>query len=185
MTRTITQTTNKAAPTAIRPSNTGHAVDAIDYEANARQRRRAVVVLAWSTVVFFAGAIAVSYAVALAHGYGTGFGDGREITSRVIPLHGTGFWGDLGLLALTFAMDAAMLTVWYFAASRLDNLTADDPVAPDDPDVDLNDAASWYVVNVPRLTRSLYVVAIVCLLGIVTGAAVLLPVVTLRYGFVL
>jgi hypothetical protein len=161
------------------------AIDAIDYDLGRRQRRRGVYVLAWATVAFFALAIGTSYAVAIAHGYGTGFGDGREILSRVVPWHGTGFWGDLGLLAGTAVTDVIALYIWYYAASRLDNITKDDPVAPDDEDVDLNEPASWYVVQVPTLTKVLTVVAVVCLIGIVVGAAALLPVVTIRYGFVI
>jgi hypothetical protein len=161
------------------------AVDAIDYDLAQRQRRRGVYVLAWATVAFFALAIGISYAVAISHGYGTGFGDGREITSRVIPSRGTGFWGDLGLLAGTAVTDVIALCIWYYAASRLDNMTKDDPVGADDDDIDLNESASWYVVQVPALTKVLTVVAVVCLVGIVVGAAALLPVVTIRYGFVL
>jgi hypothetical protein len=161
------------------------AIQAIDYELAQRQRRRGVYALVWATVAFFVLAIGISYAVAIAHGYGTGFGDGREITSRVIPWHGTGFWGDLGLLAGTAVTDVIALYIWYYAASRLDNITKDDPVGADDDDIDVNESASWYVVQVPGLTKVLTVVAVVCLIGIVVGAAVLLPVVAIRYGFVI
>lgn len=183
MPRTISEPRHQAESTPLRSAT--RAIDAIDYDVAYYQRQRGIYVLSWSTVAFFVIAIAVSYAVALAHGYGTGFGDGRELAERVRPWAGTGFWGDLGLLAGTAALDAAMLALWYFLASRLDNMTRDEPIAPDAEDVDLNDAASWYVVNVPALTKSLTVVALVCLLGIVIGAAVLLPVVTVRYGFVI
>jgi hypothetical protein len=183
MTRTISKPQQQAESTP-RQSAT-RAIDAIDYDLAYRQRKRGIYVLSWSTVAFFVVAIAVSYAAALAHGYGTGFGDGKELTEHVRPWSGTGFWGDLGLLAGTAALDAVMLAVWYFLASRLDNMTHDEPIAPDADDVDLNEAASWYVVNVPALTKSLTVVALVCLVGIVIGAGVLLPFVTLRYGFVI
>lgn len=183
MTRTTAKPQREAESTSLQQAT--RAIDAIDYDLAYRQRRRGIYVLSWSTVAFFVIAIAVSYAVALAHGYGTGLGDGRELVEHVRPWAGTGFWGDLGLLAGTAALDAAMLALWYFAASRLDNMTRDEPIGPDADDVDMNDAASWYVVNVPGLTKSLTVVALVCLLGIVIGAAVLLPVVTVRYGFVI
>jgi hypothetical protein len=181
--RTIS--TPQATESEESPPEPIRAIDAIDYDLAQRQRRRGVYVLAWATVAFFALAIGISYAVAISHGYGTGFGDGREITSRVIPWSGTGFWGDLGLLAGTAVTDVIALYIWYYAASRLDNMTKDDPVAPDVEDVDLNEPASWYVVQVPGLTKVLTVVAVVCLIGIVVGAAVLLPVVTIRYGFIL
>jgi hypothetical protein len=155
------------------------------YERAYRQRKRGIYVLAWSTVAFFVVAIGACFIAAVAHGYGTGFGDGKEITSRVRPLAGTGFWGDLGLLAGTVVIDVVVLFIWYFAMSRLDNIGVDDPVAPDDRQLDLNEPASWYVVQVPGLTKTLTVVAVACLVGIVLGAAGLLPVVAIRYGWVL
>jgi hypothetical protein len=183
----VSHTISTPQPTQSREvsSEPVRATQAIDYELAQRQRRRGVYALAWATVAFFVLAIGISYAVAIAHGYGTGFGDGREITSRVIPWHGTGFWGDLGLLAGTAVTDVIALYVWYYAASRLDNITKDDPVGADDDDIDVNESASWYVVQVPGLTKVLTVVAVVCLIGIVVGAAALLPVVAIRYGFVL
>lgn len=184
MTRTIPDTGSIETDPPPDPTP-ARAVDTIDYEAGYQQRKRGIYVMAWSTVVFFIGAIAASYAVAIAHGYGTGFGDGREIADRVKPWSGTGFWGDFGILAGTAAIVVIALYSWYYIASRLDNFTSDDPVAPDNADVDLNEPSSWYVVQVPGLVKSLYVVAIVCLLGVVLGAAVLLPVVTIRFGFVL
>jgi hypothetical protein len=150
-----------------------------------QRRKRGIYVLAWSIVAFFVVAIATCYIVALAYGYGTGFGDGKEVSSRIRPLGGTGFWGDLGLLFLVVVTDVVFLYAWYWVMSRLDNVSADDPVAPDDRDLDLNDPASWYVVQVPGLTKTLTVLAITCLGGIVIGAAGLIPVVAIRYGWVL
>jgi hypothetical protein len=67
----------------------------------------------------------------------------------------------------------------------MENPSIDDPVAPDDGDVDLRDGASWYVVEVPALTKFLIVVAISCVVGIVVGASAVLPWVAIRYGWVL
>lgn len=89
------------------------------------------------------------------------------------------------MLLLTVATDVVFLYVWYWAMSRLDNVSVDDPVAPDNRDLDLNDPASWYTVQVPGLTKTLTVVAITCLVGIVVGAAALVPVVAIRYGWVI
>jgi hypothetical protein len=155
------------------------------YDRAYRQRKRGIYVLAGVCVAFFVVVIAGCYIAAAAHGYGTGFGDGKELPERMPPLGGTGFWGDLGLLAGAVAVDLLILFVWYFAASRMDNPSVDDPVAPDDGEVDLNDSASWYVVQVPTLIRSSMVVAICCLVGIVIGASAVLPVVAIRYGWVL
>jgi RsiW-degrading membrane proteinase PrsW (M82 family) len=89
------------------------------------------------------------------------------------------------LLAGTIVIDVVVILVWYYLMSRLDNVGVDDPVAPDDRQLDLNDPASWYVVQVPGLTKSLTVVAVACLIGIVVGAAALLPVVSIRYEFLI
>jgi hypothetical protein len=150
-----------------------------------RQRKRGIYVLAGVCVAFFVVVISACYIAAVLYGYGTGFGDGKELPARIPPLGGTGFWGDLGLLAGAVLVDLIILFVWYFAASRMDNPSVDDPVAPDEGDVDLKDGASWYVVQVPTLTKFLMVVAIGCLVGIVVGASAVLPVVAIRYGWVL
>ena len=117
--------------------------------------------------------------------YGTGFGDGRELPERLPALGGTGFWGDLGLFAGAVVIDLVILSVWYLAASRMENPSIDDPVAPDDGDVDLRDGALGYVVQVPALTKFLIVVAISCVVAVVVGASAALPVVAMRYGWVL
>jgi hypothetical protein len=155
------------------------------YDRAHRQRRRGIYVLAGVCVAFFVVVIAACYIAAAVYGYGTGFGDGKEIPARLPKTGGTGFWGDLGLLAGAIVIDLVILFVWAVAASRMENPSVDDPVAPDEDDVDLNDGASWYVVQVPTLTKSLMVVAISCLVGIVVGASAVIPVVAIRYGWVL
>jgi hypothetical protein len=155
------------------------------YDRAYRQRKHGVYVLAGVCVAFFVVVISACYIAAAVYGYGAGFGDGKELPARIPKLGGTGFWGDLGSLAGAVIVDLIILFVWYFAASRMDNASADDPVAPDEGDVDLKDGASWYVVQVPTLTKFLMVVAIGCLVGIVVGASAVLPVVAIRYGWVL
>lgn len=155
------------------------------YDRAYRQRKRGIYVLAGVCVAFFVVVISACYIAAAVYGYGTGFGDGKELPARMPPLGGTGFWGDIGLLAGAVVVDLIILFVWYFAASRMDNPSVDDPVAPDDGDVDLKNGASWYVVQVPTLTKFLMVVAVGCLVGIVLGASAVLPVVAIRYGWVL
>jgi hypothetical protein len=156
-----------------------------DYGRAHRQRKHGIYVLAGVCVAFFLIVISACYIAAALYGYGTGFGDGKDLPTRMPHLGGTGFWGDLGLLAGAVVVDLIILFVWYFAASRMDNPSVDDPVAPDEGDVDLKDGASWYVVEVPTLTKFLMVVAVGCLVGIVVGASAVLPVVAIRYGWVL
>jgi hypothetical protein len=150
-----------------------------------RQRKRGIYVLAGICVAFFVVVVSACYIAAAGYGYGTGFGDGKELPERLPPLGGTGFWGDLGLLAGAVALDVIILFVWYLAESRMEQPSVDDQVAPDDGDVDLSDGASWYVVQVPALTKLLMAVAISCLVSIVVGASAVLPVVAIRYGWVL
>lgn len=163
------------------PSVVAHA----SYDRAYRQRRRGVYVLAGVCVAFFVVVISACYIAAAQYGYGTGIGDGKELPARIPPLGGTGFWGDLGLLAGAIVVDLVILFVWYLVASRMDNPSVDDPVAPDKGDADLQDGASWYVVQVPTLTKFLIVVAVGCLVGIVVGASAVLPVVAIRYGWLL
>lgn len=157
----------------------------VDYVRSHRQRKRGIYVLAGVCVAFFVVVISACYIAAAAYGYGAGFGDGKELPARIPPLGGTGFWGDLALLAGAVGLDVVILAVWYLAASRMENPSIDDPVAADGGDVDLNDGASWYVVEVPMLTKFLIVVAISCLIGISIGASAVIPVVAIRYGWVL
>ena len=150
-----------------------------------RQRKRGIYVLAGICVAFFVVVISACYIAAAAYGYGTGFGDGKELPEHLPPLGGTGFWGDLGLLAGAVVLDLIILLVWYLAESRMEQPSVDDPVAPEDGDVNLNDGAFWYVVQVPALTKLLMAVAISCLVGIVVGASAVIPIVAIRYGWVL
>lgn len=154
-------------------------------ELAARRRKRGIYVLTGVCVAFFVVVIAACYIAAAAHGYGSGFGDGADIPSRSLTPSGTGFWGDLGLLAGGFALDLLIMFVWYLAASRMESPSVDDPVAPDRERVDLSDDASWYVVAVPGLTKVLMGVAIFCLIAIVIGVSSVLPVTALRFGWIL
>jgi hypothetical protein len=115
------------------PSAPARAADERTY----RQRKRGIYVLAGVCVAFFFVVISACYIAAAAYGYGTGFGDGRELPTRMPALGGTGFWGDIGLLAGAVAVDLIILLVWYFAESRMENPSVDDAVAPDDHDIDL------------------------------------------------
>jgi hypothetical protein len=150
-----------------------------------RQRKHGIYVLVGVCVAFFVVVVSACYIAAARYGYGTGFGDGKELPEHLPPLGGTGFWGDLGILAGAVVLDVIIVFVWYLAESRMEQPSLDDPVAPDGGDVDLDDGASWYVVQVPTLTKLLMVVAISCLVGIVVGASAVLPVVAIRYGWVL
>lgn len=181
----MTQGISAQQPVGDGPPVRIRAGDARAYDRAYRQRKRGIYVLAGVCVAFFVVVISACYIAAAAYGYGTGFGDGKELSARMPPLAGTGFWGDLGLLAGAVVVDVVILLVWYLAESRMDNPSVDDAVAPDDRDVDLKDGASWYAVQVPALTKFLIVVAVGCVAGIVVGASAVLPVVAIRYGWVL
>ena len=89
-----------------------------------RQRRQAVYALVGFCAAFFVGAIVLSYCVAAAHGYGTGFGDGRVTVS---PNEGTAS-SDGAILGGAIAIDAFVVFAWYWLISRLDAPAPDDPL---------------------------------------------------------
>lgn len=150
-----------------------------------RQRRRGIYVLTFVCVAFFVVAISACYVAAGLHGYGTGFGDGKNAADRIPPLGGNGFWGDAAILLGAIALNVLVTLMWYFAASRMENPSVDDPVAPDDGSVDLSDDTSWYVVPIPGLTRALVAMAWICLFAIVLGTSAIAPAVAIRFGWML
>jgi hypothetical protein len=145
-----------------------------------RGRRRAIYALVTFCVVFFVGGIATSYAVAANYGYGTGFGDGRP--QPVGEIHGHGFFGDAAIVAGAFAVDALVLSGWYWLVSRLEAPTEAERPAPD-LDTDPLSEESWYAVAVPTLTKVLTVLALFCLTGVATLASLNLPIVLIRFGW--
>lgn len=76
------------------------------YDRAYRQRKRGIYVLAGVCVAFFVVVISTCHIAAAKYGYGTGFGDGKELLARIPRLGGTGFWGDV-------AVDMVILFVWY------------------------------------------------------------------------
>lgn len=148
--------------------------------AAVRGRRRAIYVLTAFCFTFFAGWIAASYAVAVSHGYGTGFGDG--VVKPIGPAHGHGFFGDLAILAGNALVVAGVLSCWHWLLTRLDPITADDPLPPDDG-ADLTDDMNWYYIQIPRLTKVLVVIAGFCTIGVSVLMAAVLPVVLIRFGW--
>src|SRR5947209_14388892 len=113
------------------------------YDRAYRQRRRGIYVLAGVCVAFFVVVISACYIAAAVYGYGAGFGDGKEIPARLPKTGGTGFWGDLGLLAGAIVIDLVILFVWPLPASRMENPSGDAPVAPAEEDDARNDGAWW------------------------------------------
>lgn len=121
--------------------------------AAVRQRRQAVIALTVFCWLFFIGAIAASYVIALAHGYGTGFGDGRLLPAGTgADKGGTGFLGDAAILFGTLILDFGLLFVWQWLMTRLDGASEDDPLpAPDGADLSQED--NWYYVYSPGLMK--------------------------------
>ena len=64
----------------------------------------------------------------------------------------TDFLGDTAILIGTFVVDVALLGAWYWLITRVDSISADDPLPPDDG-ADLTRDENWYYVQVPVLTK--------------------------------
>jgi hypothetical protein len=148
-----------------------------------RQRRQAVVALTSFCFVFFVGAVAASYAIAISHGYGTGFGDGRELAAGTgSDKGGTGFYGDAAILIGTLAIDFGLLFMWHWLMSRLDGVSDDNPL-PEPDGADLSREESWYYVYSPGLMKVFVGTGWVCIAGLSFFAAAILPWALLRYGW--
>jgi hypothetical protein len=145
-----------------------------------RGRRHAIYALVAFCAVFFIGGITVSYVVAANYGYGSGFGDGRLAPLGTVKGHG--FVGDAAILGGAFVVDVGILFAWYWLNSRLEAPAEDDPL-PTDDGADLSRDESWYLIQVPNLTRILVAIAVFCTAGVAILGASILPVVLLRYGW--
>jgi hypothetical protein len=143
-------------------------------------RRHAIYALVVFCAVFFLGGIVLSYIVAASYGYGTGFGDGRPEPVKVAQGHG--FFGDGAILAGSFFFDGAVVFAWYWLISRLEAPASDDPLPVDDG-ADLSRDENWYFIPVPRLTKVLTGVAVLCTIGVALLASSNLPIVLLRFGW--
>ena len=151
--------------------------------AAVRQRRQAVIALTVFCWLFFIGAIEASYVIALAHGYGTGFGDGRLLPAGTgADKGGTGFLGDAAILIGTLILDFGLLFMWQWLIARLDGAADDDPLPAADGG-DLSDEASWYYVRSPGLLKMFVITGWACIGGLSIFAALILPLALLRYGW--
>ncbi|WP_156751513.1 hypothetical protein [Mycobacterium sp. 1245111.1] len=148
-----------------------------------RYRRQAVTALTTFCFLFFSAGIVISYILALTHGYGTGFGDGRQLPAGTgAHKGGTGFFGDLAILIGTLVLDFALLFGWHWLMLRLDGVADDNPLpAPDD--ADLSQEASWYYVYSPGLLKVFVVTGWACVAGLSFFAAAILPLALFRYGW--
>jgi hypothetical protein len=148
-------------------------------------RRHAIYALVAFCAAFFIVSIVASYLVAAHYGFGTGFGDGfvREDPKP----EGTGFWGDAAILIGNTVVVALIFGIWCWLLSRLEAISADDPVLPEGTavvqGVDPTSDESWYYVQIPVLTKALTAVAVICLAGVALFGAALLPLALIRYGW--
>src|ERR1700758_2447084 len=94
-----------------------------------RRRRQGIYALTGFCALFFGGGIFLTYVLAGYYGYGTGFGDGHLVAAGTGDARGGhGFLGDTVILIGTFAVDVALLGVWYWLLTRVDSISADDPL---------------------------------------------------------
>jgi hypothetical protein len=133
--------------------------------------------------LFFGGWIVASYVIALAHGYGTGFGDGRLLPAGTgDDKGGTGFLGDSAIITGTLVFDFGLLFMWQWLIPRLDGVSDDNPLPPSDG-ADLSIEESWYYVASPGLRKMFVITGWACTAGLSLFAAAILPLALLRYGW--
>ena len=148
-----------------------------------RHRRQAVIALTTFCFLFFSGGIVISYVIAFSHGYGTGFGDGRQLPAGTgARKGGTGFFGDLAILIATIGLDFGLLFGWHWLMPRLDGVSDDNPLPALDG-ADLSREESWYYVYSPGLLKVFVVTGWACVAGLSFFAAAILPLALLRYGW--
>jgi hypothetical protein len=150
--------------------------DALDI-TDLRRRRHAVNALAAFGALFFGGWIAVNVVQAIVQGHGLGIGDGHVIPDKVGDQSGHGWLGDCGILALTMAVDAAIICAWAWLAPRLRIAGGKEP-SPEEVAQE-----SWYILPIPNLTRVLIGVGMACAVGVSICGAVLFPLILIRYGW--
>ena len=140
------------------------------------RRRQAVLALAAFTVVFFVGAITVNVVQAVHHGSGLGIGDGHPIAGQVGLQGGHGWLVDALLLGGAILADGLLVAAYAWLGARIPIESARDNAvsAEDEP---------WYVLEVPRLTRTLVGVGITCAVAVSVCGAILFPIILVRYGW--
>jgi hypothetical protein len=157
-------------------------VDARERQTYVRQiamRRKGINAMLIFGIGFIVVSMIITYSIALHYGYGTGFGDGHDIPSKMPKPHGTGFLGDMGLLVLALSIDVGLITLWGYVVSRLAAGGPDSPPVTDFPQQD----DEWYVVPRPGLVRALVPVAWIAIIGIRALEIGLLPWVLIKFGW--
>jgi hypothetical protein len=131
----------------------------------------------WSGPALFTFFITMNVIQALQHGYG--LHSGRPRPEAVDTSHGgNGFWGDAVVIGVVIPLTlSALIAAAYWLATRLG----------DPPDTSLTqaqvDAQPWYLIEIPRYTRGLVVLAIVCTVVISIFGAALMPTVLVVFGW--
>jgi hypothetical protein len=157
-------------------------VDTLERRTYARQiamRRKGINAMLVFGIGFIVVSMTITYSIALHFGYGTGFGDGHDIPSKMPKPHGTGFWGDVGLLVMAVSIDVGLIAGWGFVVSRLAAGGPDSPAETAFPKQD----DDWYVVPRPGLVRALVPVAWIAIIGIRVLEIGLLPWVLVKFGW--
>lgn len=144
-------------------------------EANYLNRRRhAVVALMWSGPVIFGFFMTFNVCQALYKGYGLFAGNVRP---KNAPHAGNGFWIDALVVAGTFVILALLVAGWQWLASRLG----------DGPDTSLTqeevDAQPLYIIEIPRYTKALVILGMICIVVVSIMGAALLPAILLTSGW--
>src|SRR3981189_180645 len=153
-------------------------VRTFDADVRMAERYKAVKALCWFAVVFFLVLWTMTLVPAIRLGYGTGFGDGHLITDRLKQPAGHGVWGHTVRFAAMMALDLGLVAAWSWLGRRLGDDLGPLPAPTSTPASD-----DWYVLDIPRITKVLMGVAILCVVVIVITAVVLFPLILIRYGW--
>lgn len=139
-----------------------------------RRRRQAIIILGWSSVVFFGAWIAVQLAIGVIKGHSLIHGDVQPLQKGTQGGHG--WLPDMLIFVATLIGLAMVIAGWQWLASRLGS----------DPDRRLSDAEidaqPLYDVEVPALNKAIIVSAIVCMVAMAVTCAALLPAILIKYG---
>lgn len=139
------------------------------------RRREAVIALTWFGGIFFIALIGMNVVQALNEGYG--LVHGHVLQGEVGDQQGQGAVVDALIVAGTMAACGLILAAWHWLASRLPILGGPEmsPEAVDEED--------FYLVKIPRITRALTIVGVICAVAVSLAGAILFPVILVKYGW--
>jgi hypothetical protein len=140
-----------------------------------RRRRQAIVVLGWSSLVFFGAWVGLHLAIGIIRGHSLISGHVRPLEPGTQPGHG--LFADTLIFAGTFVVLALLIAGWQWLASRLGD-QPDPTLSPEEIE-----SQPLYEIDIPVLNKSIVITAIVCLVGSALLGSAVLPAILTKYGW--